>query len=184
MLQGVQQVGKTTLINRLLASHPDWNVQGFRTYTDFGAMEGTIGPVFIAPAHHCGWYKREEAMVGIRKVGQRITFPEVFDRVGVRILQSAQDADLLLLDEIGTMEEEARAFQRAVLRAFAGQTPIIGVMKPRPSPFMDAVRSQASVKILEITEENRARMLILADQLVSEAVRRWQSQRKQTAAGS
>ncbi len=170
MLWGIQQVGKTTLINQLLSGHPGWTVKGFRTYTDFGAISGAIGPVYIAPVHPCGWYRRDEAVIGIRKQGQRSSYPAVFDRVGVRILQETQGADLLVMDEIGTMENDALAFQRAVLQSISASTPIIGVMKGQSSPFMDAVRNHPSVKTLEITLANRGKMLSLIDEFVSGSV--------------
>lgn len=176
-LTGERQVGKTTLINRLLARHPGWLVRGFRTYTDFSGGDAVVGAVYIAPVAPCHWYRREEAIAGIRRVGGRESFPEVFDSVGVRVLQQNLDTDLVIMDELGFMENKAASFQHAVLKTLQHDTPVLGVIKPLPSVFLDAVRSHPGVHLLTITPDNREELLTHADNLITAAVTHWKALR-------
>ncbi|MBR4869427.1 MAG: hypothetical protein IKU12_01455, partial [Oscillospiraceae bacterium] len=50
-------------------------------------------------------------------------------------------------------------FQAAVLSALEGPLPVLGVIKPRSTPFLDAVRSHPKVRVLEVTPETRDALL-------------------------
>ena len=50
-------------------------------------------------------------------------------------------------------------FQAAVLSALDGKLPVFGVIKPRSTPFLDAVRSHPKVQVLEVTPETRDDLL-------------------------
>ncbi len=63
------------------------------------------------------------------------------------------------MDELGFLESEAFAFQKKSLEILDGDTPVIGVIKPRSSDFLDLVRKHPRVEILEVTPENRTERL-------------------------
>ena len=73
---------------------------------------------------------------------------------GVALLEQA-GPPLILMDELGFMENEAHVFQQKVLEILDGNIPVLGVIKPQSFPFLDKVRNHPKVKVLDITTENR-----------------------------
>ena len=65
-------------------------------------------------------------------------------------------AGLLVLDELGWLEREALAFQRAVRACLGGTTPVLGVVKPRRAGtwLEDLVRTPGGA-VLPVDAENR-----------------------------
>ena len=156
-LTGEVQVGKSTLIRRLLAAHPGWRLGGFQTVTRWAGRQGSV---YLIPARAGMEACTADACVGLRDLDlmRPVSRPEVFDRIGPGLL-SAERADLLIMDELGTMEQQAKAFCGAVLRALDGDLPVLGVIKPRSSALLDAVRAHPRVQVLTVTRENREELL-------------------------
>ena len=156
-LTGEVQVGKSTLIRRLLEAHPDLRVGGFRTIPGLPREDGT-SDVHIVPA--VGDVPLTEGNRVIRRrhtgqIPQVRAYPQVFDMIGCILLERPEDHDLLLMDEIGIQEAEAFLFQRAVLRCLDGPTPVLGVVRNKPGALTDAVRTHPNTKLVTVTAENR-----------------------------
>ena len=156
-LTGAVQVGKSTLINRWLAVHPEVKPGGFRTLAGPRADDGSDS-VHIVPA--AGPVELNDANRVLRRArvrpGQGIqVFPEVFDTVGVSLLKHTADCDILLMDEIGIQEDGAEQFRRAVLECLDGDVPVLGVVRSLPGILTDAVRAHPKVTVAEVTPENR-----------------------------
>ncbi len=183
-LWGKPQVGKTTLINRLLADHPDWKIRGIRSYSDFKMSTDAGTPVYIEPVHSCTWYMKEMGLVGLRGPEGRIGFPKMFDDIGVRILKDCHHGDLFIIDEIGTMENQATNYQQAILQMLEAQTPILGVIKRDETTFLNTIRHHPSVCLLEITPENREDSLIEANRMVSQAIERFHEAQNSPSCGA
>lgn len=83
------------------------------------------------------------------------SFIEVFETVGVSLLTFKEKPEIIVMDELGFMEALAIRFQTRVLEILDEDVPVIGVVKNRPEPFLQKVMSHPSVKIMEVTEENR-----------------------------
>lgn len=155
-LTGQVQVGKSTLIRRVLTAHPAWSVGGFRSVTCLGDVPGAVGGVYLLSASEPSPVYGPENRVGIRW-GERgaEAFPSVFDTMGLDLLSDTQGRDLLLMDELGFLEQNAPLFSQRVLRLLEGPIPILGVVKPRGTPLLNAVRAHSRTEILEVTPENR-----------------------------
>ena len=64
--------------------------------------------------------------------------------------------DLIVMDEIGVMEEGAEAFRKAVLSCLDGDVPVLLALKDRPdSPLICSVLEHENVAVYEVTEDNR-----------------------------
>lgn len=59
------------------------------------------------------------------------------------------------MDELGFLENDARAFQAAVLRALDGDTPVLAAVKPRDTNFLRRVRSHPKAELVLLDEQNR-----------------------------
>ena len=89
-----------------------------------------------------------------------------FERLGCGALADTAGCEVLVMDELGPHEEQAAAFQQAVLRALEGDVPIVGVLQQAESPFLRQVASHPNVRVVTVTEENR------------DALRLWLAQRR------
>lgn len=145
-LTGEIQVGKSTLLHRYLAEK-DCRVGGFHTVW----RDSEHRTLHLLP--YAGGICLAENCIAERVSGKLTPHPEVFDRIGPALLDLP--CDILVMDELGFLESESYGFQAAVLTALNSNTPIVGVIKPRHTDFLDKVRSHRCVRIVEVTIENR-----------------------------
>ena len=78
-----------------------------------------------------------------------------FDAIGCRCLADLEGAELIVMDELGSAESAAKAFQDRVLALLDGDTSILGVLQEGESAFQQRVAAHPNVEIIYVTEENR-----------------------------
>ena len=156
-LTGDIQVGKSTILKKYIAAHPEKRIGGYRTVWQ-EERNTNRNSIHIVPADR-DVPLTEENLVGIRegKWPNRVCtdFTEIYDTVGVELLKGVEICDLILMDEIGRGENEAKLFQQAVLSVLDGDTPVIGVVRSKPGALTDIVRAHPKVEIAVVTVENR-----------------------------
>lgn len=150
LIVGEQGVGKTTLIHRIIEElgTPVW---GFETKK--AACQTECGfPVFI---HETGkeWIEAQENLVGYCENKVRQRFPNAFDRFAEK-LQLPQEG-IILMDELGTLENGAEVFCKRVLELLDGETPVLAAVKYKDTAFLQAVRGHNNAKCFYLTPENR-----------------------------
>lgn len=174
LICGKRQVGKTTLVNRVIEAI-DRPVYGFRTKVS-APDENGVRQVYMYPAgKHIASddpeYMTAENHIGdtCRKVLSVNT--EVFDRMGVSLIRSANKDGILVMDELGFMEENAKDFCDAVLEALDSDIPILATVKDtdKNCRFLEAVRNHPLAEVLMIDEENRDEVF----RCVRDVVRTW-----------
>ena len=142
-LTGDIQVGKSTLINRFLAAHPEMDVGGFRTIAGPKCEDGSDS-VHIVPASKSVELNRENRILrrtGVPPEREIHVFTQVFNTVGISLLEQPADCQLILMDEIGVQENGARQFRKAVLWRLDGDIPVLGVVRSKEGVLTDAVRA-------------------------------------------
>ncbi len=156
-LTGEPHIGKSTIIQKVLAELrilPG----GFLTFSGNDAQDGS-SDVYIQAAG-----AKETELSPANRIGCRYgngvyqSFPEIFDTLGVTLL-SQTGFPLILMDELGFMENKACLFQNKVLSVLDQKIPVLGVIKRKPLPFLDSVRNHPQVSLLEITKQNRDEQL-------------------------
>lgn len=147
-LTGEIGVGKSTLLRGLLADLGlTLQADGFRTVWQNSAT------LHLLPwgKGSCTW----ENQVAARNPGAGAkALPGAFDALGPALLAPPWGA-VTVMDELGFLESGDLRFQRAVLERLNASVPVLGVIKPRPSPFLDAVRAAPGVRVETVTVENR-----------------------------
>jgi len=162
-LTGEIQVGKSTAIRRFLAD-TDAQADGFLSHivsvdaakpeagrnlylarfdTQIGETDSVLAASNVAASHSTQGFAPFDV------------YTDVFDTHGANLVRSAGRHGLILMDELGRMEENAEAFKRAVFERFDGNIPILGVVKMVQTPFLDAVRAHPNVRVVMVTEQNR-----------------------------
>jgi len=171
VLWGQRGVGKSTLARRLLE---DWTgpVRGFVTRSSPPDADG-FRSIYLYAANDPTPVEHTRNRVGRTNRTEHTMWPEVFDGLGVELLR-AQPGSLILMDELGFLEQDAAAFRRAVLRCLDGSIPVLAVIKHKTHiPFLQEIRKHPRVQLYQVTEENRDD---LPAQL-SPLIRNWNSTR-------
>lgn len=154
-LTGEIQQGKSTIISRLMQTTGIVPV-GFKTISGPLEKDGSSS-VHMIPADGSKWISDDNII--FHRHGHRgrkgvDIFDKVFDTLGVSLLKDT-GRPLVIMDELGTKETGAKAFQRAVLCCLDSQTPILGVVQKRESAFLDQVRSHPKVQMINVDTGNR-----------------------------
>lgn len=156
LIVGARDVGKTTLIRRLLSENTR-PVRGFYTEKHPTDPSGTHS-IYLYPA----WVPPEKRtfspnnQVG-RWDGQRMqSFPQVFDILGVTCLTDISSEALVVMDELGFLESKAPRFTQAVLDTLDGPAQVLAAVKDRPDvPFLQAVLAHPNALVFRLTPDNR-----------------------------
>ncbi|MCL2766313.1 MAG: nucleoside-triphosphatase [Peptococcaceae bacterium] len=150
-LQGQRNVGRSTVIIRtldIIRSKTELIIGGFITFRG-----GTDDPyTYMRSANPEG--KREDYCLGSCHKELR-NEPLLFDQVGVPLLKDSQNADIIVMDELGFLEREALEFHQAVYSVLAGDIPVIGVLRLGNILWFEQIKTNPKVKLVEVTKENR-----------------------------
>ena len=148
-------VGKSTLIGRLL-EHSTRPLCGFATKRIPVPGADGLCPVYLHPAARAvseRTYGRDN-LIGKCDRRHSLRFPRVFDTLGVELLRAPEDG-LILMDELGFLENDAARFREAVLRALDGSIPVLAAVKSRDTEFLRSVKAHPNAELVSITEQNR-----------------------------
>jgi nucleoside-triphosphatase len=166
---GERGVGKSTAIRRLTEGllACGTKIGGFKTAAgpapgDPGAAPGRDAVYLLPYRAEAGEEEfSEDRIVAIRdrRAARYEAYAPVFDAFGAELLRRAARCDLIVMDELGFMEAEARIFQDAVLSLLDGARPVLGVVKPPSASknvaFLEKVRTHPNVRLFPLTRENR-----------------------------
>ena len=156
LISGDRGVGKSTLIERLLAHCPRPRY-GFITRMEPAGADG-FRPIYIHPANQAPaqWVYTEGNCIGTCDSRTHRPDREVFNTLGVRYIREARPGGILIMDELGFFEAQAESFTDAVLAALSGDIPVIAAVKSRTDiPFLNAVRAAPRAEVFYITPSNR-----------------------------
>jgi nucleoside-triphosphatase len=149
-LPGEIQIGKSTALRHFLERSAA-DADGFLTF--FDARHGDERTLFLG-ALDCGRVVEKRAIARMTTRGAQV-FTDVFEGFGADVLARAGRRGLIVMDELGNLEEGAERFRREVFALLDGDKPVVGVVKKRASPFLDAVRAHPNIILLTVTKENR-----------------------------
>jgi nucleoside-triphosphatase THEP1 len=157
LLSGRPGVGKTTLIQKCIATLPG-SCRGFYT-REIRNKGRRVGFEIVTMNGHRALLA-SAGTVGLPRVGKYGVYVENVDRVAVPAIERAvADADCVLIDEIGKMELLSKAFRAAVLSAVSGPKPVLGTVMHGSHPWVDALKGLPQVVVVMVTVENRERLL-------------------------
>lgn len=153
ILNGERCVGKTTLIQRLLA-HSSLPVSGYVTRSTPRDESGFHG-IYIYPADSAEFPMGQENHIGDCNGRERTVHSQVFETLGVAYLQP-KAGSIVVMDEIGFMELSSPRFLAAVKAVLDSDAYVLAAVKARPDvPFLNQVREHPKSRVFDITEENR-----------------------------
>lgn len=74
------------------------------------------------------------------------------------LLKSLDNRELIVLDELGFMEEKAPLFKDTVFKILNSGKPVIGVLKECDGDFVQKIAKREDVQVFKIDESNRDSM--------------------------
>ena len=151
-LTGEKQVGKSTLLQKLLARRPG-PAAGFYTKKVWTVLKDQPTVHLLRPGE-APTVDNMLFICGSCKIGGT----EKFNTLGCAALADCAGAGVILMDELGPHEGEAADFRAAVLRTLDGDIPVLGVLQEAPSDFLDAIAAHPKVRVLRVDRENRDRV--------------------------
>ena len=154
-ITGPIHIGKSTIINRVIDRLPDLRIGGFRTlpiYKDnkrggfiFNSLLNGTGKIFA----HVDLKSNDR--YDIYNFNYR-----VFEEVGVSTLQTALlESDVILMDEIGVMEEQAEKFRQMIVKCCDSPCFVFGAFQERATWFLKMLKERVDTKIFVIDNDNR-----------------------------
>ena len=149
-LTGEIQVGKSTLLRKLLAKN---GLRPGGAETGFGPWRAESERSLFLHAYGQPDYGPESVCCRMGPWG-KTAYPEVFDGRGAALIRAAMEeprVDVVVLDELGFLEQDAKEFRKAVLEALAGPKPVWGVLRLGGGCWTDIDLG----KIITVTRENR-----------------------------
>lgn len=153
-LTGDKKIGKSTAIKKFLqAEQPDFSgyqtqpviinekVRGYALHS-FEQMDEEENDVIIS------------VRAGVRR---NIAVEGIFDMIGVKIIEASltSAAKLVLIDELGKLEDSSNLFLEAVCRLLDSEHRVLGVLQKKESKMSVLLNERTDCEIIEITENNR-----------------------------
>jgi|SRR5690554_5470049 len=155
-LTGGVNIGKSTIINKVICNilHDlTIRIAGLKTYI------GKNNNIYMS-----SWNNKRPCknyIIGIKKNNHAIGFTETFDSLGVKILENGQHAQLIIIDELGFLENKAISFQNKCLDLINKNTPILGVIKEKKIDWLEKIKTHPNVELITVTKDNRNELVSL-----------------------
>ena len=150
---GCSGSGKSTAIKRILTALAE-PVYGFWTEKLATEADGSA-PVYLHGCREALCYRHR---IGLCTNRHATGFPEVFEDAGVRFLSEIPRGALVLLDEVGVMENRAPEFQRAIFALLDGDYRVLLAVRDRATPLLDAIRAHPKSRVFSASEANGERL--------------------------
>lgn len=150
-LEADSGAGKSTLIRKIIAPYIN-DIGGFTSQRLQNEKNKTIA-FRIVPARDLRLaVPFEDTPESIFRIipenGQSSNYLNVFENEGIRILENAENAKLILLDEIGGVELKNEVFCKRLHELLAGDVPCIGVIKQNhKAAKMSCIAGKTSVTV-------------------------------------
>ena len=149
-ITGGKHVGKSTLVRKVL-EQTSLKYGGLFSVSEFNGPDRLV---YLTDEK--GKHKTLCGICSNHHVTDRR--PEVFDSVGVELLEKAAGSNsLVVIDEIGNMEREACVYSRRIesLLEDGGKT-VLGVLQERASSGLASkIRANSDILMYTVTEDNR-----------------------------
>ena len=156
-----KKTGKTTLIERIMqetkAGAPSIPVYGFQTKR-FAGSDG-VNRIYMFPAGHVqtNSLPSDTCYLGSTCGRVRDVCTATFETYGTALIRSARPGGLIIMDEIGHMEKDARLFLQAIFDALDGDIPVLASVRYTDGSidYLERIKNHPRVQLYMLTEENR-----------------------------
>ncbi|MCK5130051.1 MAG: hypothetical protein KAQ68_09370 [Clostridiales bacterium] len=158
LLIGEINCGKSTIINAFLAEF-EGSIVGYKTIREKTQLDDFFG-IYLLDINNLDQKLNSDNKVGDCFEDKTLfCHKDVFERLGIKALKNHENTNLVIMDELGVLESKCNLFQSQVHQCLDSKVNVLGVIKPRNSPFLDSIRSRPDVKIIEVSKANNTEVL-------------------------
>jgi nucleoside-triphosphatase len=171
-LTGPSGIGKTSILLRTIDS---LNAKGLKTggmisreVREKGIRVGF--EIVDIKTGQKGWLAHINQPTGPQISKYRVNMNDL-NRIGVAAIKKAvEEADVIVVDEIGPMELFSTKFKEAIIKSMKSEKQILGTIHARSrDPFIIKIKTHEEANIIEVTMENRNKLhTILAERILSQ----------------
>lgn len=158
-LTGFKNAGKSSIINEFLTEYCG-TVGGFRTILKKTPIDEFCG-IYIVDITQSdvslGYDNRAGSCTPERKP---IGYSQVFETAGVNALSFKTKPDLIIMDELGVLENECDTFKSKVTECLDSEADVLGVIKSKSSDFLDAIRARKDVIVIDVHNYEAKELLL------------------------
>jgi nucleoside-triphosphatase len=149
-ITGERGIGKSTLLNKVI-KNVDCSIGGFiqeKKFTDKTTCFNVISLYNLKDSYTIGIYHKEKDIL--------YSDMNVFNIISKNILlKSLDNTELIILDELGFMEESSPLFKDIIIKILDSDTPVLGVLKECDTNFIQQIKMRKDVEVIRIDENNR-----------------------------
>jgi len=153
LITGPPGIGKTTVLERVVACLPPAAATGFLT-RELRARGVRQGFVIETLDGRSALFASVRFDAGPR-VGRYRVRLAALDAVAVPALAARPGVRLVVVDEIGKMESLSPSFAAAVRAALDSPVPVLGTIARSGGALIAEVRRRSDVTLVDVTHENR-----------------------------
>ncbi len=163
LITGYPRVGKTTIINKII-KELSCSIGGF--YTHEMREKGTRIGFYITDFDGNQMVMASESSNSPYRVNKYGVNIEAFEKIGIPAMERAlQNADLIVIDEIGKMEMFSPKFCDMLRTVFDSEKPLLATIKKTDCELTKEFKLREDVIIFEVTADNRDR---ISDEITEE----------------
>lgn len=167
LICGDVQVGKSTLI-RKLTEDMGRKPRGYIT-KKIPAPRNETSYVYLYDIANPPEQIEDGAVIKAIAPNGVTDYPELMDTLAVQYLTGIPEGELVILDEVGTLESRSPLFQKAVMDILSGNYDVLVSVKAQNTDFLRKVRSHPDCELYIITPENRDDLYLQLKSLVTQA---------------
>ncbi|MEA2104442.1 MAG: NTPase [Candidatus Cloacimonadota bacterium] len=153
LITGFPNIGKTTLMQKV-REKLTCKIGGFITYEKF--VKGTRTGFYIEDFSGNRMTMADINLDSPYQFAQYGVSIDAFEKIGIPALYEAQkNADIILIDEIGTMESFSDEFCTLLIEVFNTPKPLLATIKKKDSVLTSTLKNREDVLLFNLTTENR-----------------------------
>ena len=148
-----KKTGKTTLVNKLLQVTKR-DVCGYQTVK---VQDNSIknSPLYLCPIGE-KLIPSEENHVGYCGGGKHEVKLDVFNTKAVALITPKNKETLIIMDEVGFMEQDADIFKNKVFEVLKSPNPVLIMLKDKPNiKFLEDIKKFETIKLIKMNKDNR-----------------------------
>ena len=148
-ISGYKQCGKTTVVNKVLEKINT----PYKGLISYSVIQPGGRRVYIKSAKR----DSESYLCGECRGGTALkNYPEVFNEKGVSWIEADGSVKLIVIDEVGFLEESAFAYENALLNLLERtDVHVLGVIRDGSGVLTEQIRRHPNVSVVNVTENNR-----------------------------
>lgn len=152
-ITGEKGIGKSSLLEKII-KNIDCSIGGFiqeKVFTEERTSFNVISLYDSKNSYTIGFYDRKKSVLN----SDISIFNDISQDV---LLKSLCDRDLIILDELGFIEENAELFKDTIFKILNSDKPVLGVLKECNGNFIRKIKMREDLQVIRINENNRNSM--------------------------